>query len=762
MTALTWKLEAFCHPAWRNITGDVITETGIKAKWGIVGNTFFDRVASTGTLMFSLRNSTGKYSPDHAGVLTGWKKSVPIMLTFTFDGVDYIRYLGTVDSINITPGIYGERRAYVTVTDWVDNLSKYPLTLSYFQLTKTADEAITTILNDIQSSTVLLLQKTTLESGENVFPTVFSQLTERTRAITEINKLINSEIGYLYVRKDHANGENLIFENASHRNGNQELSNIPLLQADCGLLELEGSTDTLGLESTTDGLMLNQTATFTLDNNMVDADIQYGKNIINIMQVTAYPKRIDTVTQTLFTLAYPLAIGAGETITIKGNYSDPSGGNVINVESTSMLVPVSGTDFIAWTNKDGTGTNITSDVSVIEDFGAQGFEYTITNEGTKAGYITTCLARGFGVYSYDRIMFEESNYFSYNEYGHEIKTLNQTYQENLYNGTLAARTVVMFEKDPRTVLKSISFWNVTDEKTAAFLSMDVGSIVEIKETQSDADGYYYIQAVNFTLYPNGLVNCTWELRQYFCLGHGLSLLAIEFVPLISSNIVDFGYIPKISDEYYRRTFSAWVYSDSVSAATQRVIVGIGDNGGENGVQVSFANPNAIYFFQKTTGATAGYRSATNSVPAGEWVNVIVSRDAGVMTNDPTIYINGVASAITVTTPQTDYLVAETGANLTIGNNKIFGGTYTQGWDGKITDVQIFDRVISAAEALAIYDGGIGGDAVKDGRIFQAPVYKTNESANYIDFGLYEGNKVMDSIHGYVGLPTGTPTGRALP
>ena len=61
----------------------------IKADWGITDNKFFDRIASVGEMDLTLINTGGEYSPGHVSCTAGWGLNVPILLTLTFDSIDY-------------------------------------------------------------------------------------------------------------------------------------------------------------------------------------------------------------------------------------------------------------------------------------------------------------------------------------------------------------------------------------------------------------------------------------------------------------------------------------------------------------------------------------------------------------------------------------------------------------------------------------------------------------------------------------------------
>jgi len=79
-----------------------------------------------------------------------------------------------------------------------------------------------------------------------------------------------------------------------------------------------------------------------------------------------------------------------------------------NVPAVDVLTPVANTDYTANTSEDGSGTDITSDVSVtLTDFGETG-KLLIENNGTQAGYVTIQL-RGNAIAKTDVTFKEKSS-----------------------------------------------------------------------------------------------------------------------------------------------------------------------------------------------------------------------------------------------------------------------------------------------------------------------------------------------------------------
>jgi len=214
MIEITTAFYAYLNSAWVDITSDVLAEDRVYAKWGL-GLGVNDRIADTGVLQFALKNSTGKYSPNGSGALSGWKKGVAVKMTTTYQDITRVRFRGTVDSVQISAGTLGQRKAYVTVLDWLGYAERYPLVAPDIELNVTADTALGIIVPAMPITPLA----TSYDVGNSVFPTAFDTVTVRTKAYTELAKLAQSEPGYIYVKKDATNGETLVFEASDYRNG---------------------------------------------------------------------------------------------------------------------------------------------------------------------------------------------------------------------------------------------------------------------------------------------------------------------------------------------------------------------------------------------------------------------------------------------------------------------------------------------------------------------------------------------------------------
>lgn len=259
----------------------------------------------------------------------------------------------------------------------------------------------------------------------------------------------------------------------------------------------------------------------------------------------------------------------------------------------------------------------------------------------------------------------------------------------------------------------------------------------------------------------------WILKPFLCLALGMSQLVIEFAGGASTDAVNFGYIPHISD-IPKKSISVNITPESVPALRQTIIstisaysseLGIGEYG--SGYTVSLFSDKSIEFYQShSSGNDGSWRTPANSITLNVVNKIDITHDITTPTTAPIIYINGVLQTLTTTSTPTGSVSSEVGSSLVIGNIKSVNNDYNKAFDGKIKDVRIYNRILSAAEVTTLYNGGTPDmDLVTDGLQFQAFVVPTFRLSSFVDATLTSSMKVRDRIYGVVGTPHGAPVGR---
>jgi len=255
------------------------------------------------------------------------------------DDKSFIKIYGRIEDIEPTGGEFQNNEVRVTVLDWMDSLAKFKMEGFALYTDKRAEEGIQLIISPMTNPPL----STDYAVGEDTFPMIFNTVREGTKGMSEATKLVYSEMGWLYLRKDKATGEKLVFQSRTTRDGLARAL-ISVAKEESDYLATEGGNYIMTEGG--DYIILNQTDTFGFDDTMISAETKYGANVVNDLSMIAYPARIDTSLQVLYETSTRIALAAGETKSnFKVSYKDPAGGQVkVNSDPSTMVSPVATTE----------------------------------------------------------------------------------------------------------------------------------------------------------------------------------------------------------------------------------------------------------------------------------------------------------------------------------------------------------------------------------------------------------------------------------
>ena len=502
------NIEVF-NTAWVDVTADVKANPHPRWNRGIMSNRPQDRVGHPGIFTFTLNNSAsnsarlaGYYSPGHANCWVGWTTGLPVRLSFTFEDIPYYKYYGRIkpDGIRVEPGIYGARTVDVTCGDWMWIAGQHELkTMTYATNQKIGD-----IVTSVNANMPFAPLATSIATGVETFPTAFDMTTSRTTALAEYTKAALSEWAYIYVRGNTTGGETLVVENQTTRTSATAVGKISLPVSASYPIEDENAANILDENGATilaDGV---QDATF---NNLMSEgmSVSYGKTQANRANLTTYPRRVDAAATTvLWALQKSFKIDAGETITgYRGQYRDPSNPN-IKVSGMSMAVMVSGTDYIATANEDGTGGSKTANLTVTPAFGSEAVIFTLSANATL--WVQTLQVKGKGIYTDTPIQSVQENPASQLVHGVIPVTLDFKYQADARKGQAFGSYIIAKEAWPRQSVDQCPMWaNAGATRMMGFLQMEPGMKGEFIETQSGVNTDYFVMGYSAEIFPGGVV-----------------------------------------------------------------------------------------------------------------------------------------------------------------------------------------------------------------------------------------------------------------
>ncbi len=756
----SYKLKYFNSPTWVDITNDVRGIDPITTTWGMADNQPQTMIAQTGTLGFTLLNSSGKYLPEGIASAAGWEKGTPVQLIISYDGSDYVRFRGRVDAITINNEIQDTPTVAVSCIDWLDFAAKYPLNAPQVINNITADIAISAIT----AAMPVQPAAQALDVGNFLFPSLFDAVSVKTKAYEEFNKLAQSEMGYCYLQHDRINGETLVFENNMHRNGQNTLSQVPKTKADSGFLLMANSASDhiLMANSAMDRIIPALTQDAVINDFALAVGMTYGDNLVNRVTVNAYPKTIGASPVVLFSLGNdkPIKINSGAARVHHYTFHNPTGGKEIS--GVGLINPVATTDYLFNTAADGSGTDITAFLTLSCTFSSPKATITLTNTYTQVGYITYMRILGMPIYQDSNITVILENASSESKYGVSELMIEQTYQQDTDNGEMYGKQILDANRKPHVRVNSVTFSaNYSTMAMQMFLNCDVGSLIQLIDTRYGVYDWFYIQGVNFSLSLVGQIVVSWIVKKATSIASGaLSPIGIEF-HIVSNDYLNFGPLPKL-DTLAKFTISFWMYADQDGSSTI-----LSCNDVDNGFYVSYSTTSK-YCVLGIGRWSSGFYTVTphaeiaNQIPKNTLTHVVWTGDFSSVALEKN-YLNGVPATNGTTSAllPTGYYRQSQGNVLVIGNLKVPGES-PEPFGGYLKDVRIYPRVLTDAEVATLYNGGTpDADLVTDGLIFQGPCARTAELASYVGQTLTEDLPVLDNIQGAVGAMIGSPTGLAF-
>lgn len=755
----TSRLYAFISGAWTQLV-DAGNAYSVETSWGTSNNSPLVFVAETGEAKFTLKNNTGQYTPGGPSALSGFKRGIPVKLVVTYDSEDYIRWRGYISDIEIGSATR-DKMVTVTCLDWMNYAVRHPVVNPGILLNVTSDEVLENVISNIE----IPPQQTQFSEGAYAFDTALDVVDSKTTAYSEFNKVAFSELTHIYLKKDKYNGETLVAENLNTRHGWVTPGEIPLAAADSGFALNENGD--FELNENGDFVLLNQTTDVTFNSDVfTDFDAPYGDMVINRIVNSAYPRRLDSSPQILFQLDEPVEIGVrpldsverNSNFILEGTYANPDGG--LPVGGRDIITPVITTDYLMNTAEDGSGSDISSDLTVRFEAGTDGFKAYLANTNAVVGYLTKFNVRGTGIYQYNPVILTCQNTPSIEEFEAQTQQLHLKYrQAHRLSGPFSGGVVVQYAQ-PRVILNSVMFCaNKSSTLMMSYLHTDIGDLRQIDIDELGIDQAYYIVGIE-TTHKDGVIWVKWVVKEHPTIGYGgLTPVAMEFGGTGTQDAIDWSALVRVSLAT-ERTFAAWINLDNTDLDIKAIIAPFADTGG---VMFYVSTDDILLYSNRFNSAPGAWNSNTTSMSTGTWYLVVAAYDHRLPTNDPQFWINDTSQAVSEIFTPAGTLNVELGTHVVVGNAKTVTQDYSYPFDGKIFDARIYDRILTASEVTTLYNGGTPDPSlVTDGLIFQAFAVLTTFENDYIDTALDSSDRIFENQFRAAGRVNGTPTPRTAP
>ena len=326
-----------------------------------------------GRLTAVLINTGGKYSPSNtSSALTGnilpgrtirlqaGSGSFPYTFPLAFN--DGVRWQGKLDRILPTPASAGRKTATLTAFGTLGYLNQFQTQLAS-QTNRRTDQAVGDILDDVGWTDS---DDRDLDTGKT---TISRFWISGKKTIDALRLVEEAESGWI---KESKSGQ-IGFENRHHR-----ITETASTTSQATFSDADGATNTFA---------------------EVDQDDPLG-TIVNHVEATA---RTFTTASVAVLWTHPETgsdsptLAPGESKTFEAEFPNPDAANSA-MEVNAWTTPAATTDFLLNSASDGTGTNLTSNITVTQTKTAERMAITLANSATgSAGYLTKLQARGTAV-----------------------------------------------------------------------------------------------------------------------------------------------------------------------------------------------------------------------------------------------------------------------------------------------------------------------------------------------------------------------------
>ncbi|PIO00515.1 hypothetical protein COT72_00365, partial [archaeon CG10_big_fil_rev_8_21_14_0_10_43_11] len=218
----------------------------------------------------------------------------------------------------------------------------------------------------------------------------------------------------------------------------------------------------------------------------------------------------------------------------------------------------------------------------------------------------------------------------------------------------------------------------------------------------------------------------------------------------ASNNIAVSAVSSIADVFDAGgTISAWIYPESAGGGS----LGRLWDKSQHLAHVVVSGSNArIQFNQAFSGGTNAWYTTAYAVPLDQWSHITLVYDSDSVSNSPAIYIDGVSESLTQSSSTTGTRTSDSANAFNLGNNA--GGI--RGFDGRIDNLAIYNRTLSATEITDLYTNGFTAHGEPSDTFNLSAILKT--TAPQADAGAFSSYYYDDFSDGdYTNTPTWSVT-----
>lgn len=494
---------------WIDITKDVRLNSLSYARGSFDTHPITGRIAGVGTCTFLLNNDDtnlwglrNAYTPGHTNCLTGFGAGGQIRVSYSHNGADRPDFFGFIPRKGVIQNRnpFDPRTASITVYDWFHVALNTPVQQPEIIYNVTLGDVIRGLITPLSYKPELV---STTEYAE-LFPTGYDTVRANTTVLTEAQKAIESEMGSLYLRVGMGgHNEDLIIAGREYPSKSAPILDfaVPLTESDY-LVDYDAIK--IGNEDG-DYLAIADYVTFDRIPGITRKEIVEADQLFNQISGRCYPREVGTPGTVLFTLNTIIEIAPGETTRdLVIRYTDPVSGSS-KICGTDIIDPEDGTDYQANSAEDGTGSDLTAQISYVLSEGLESSSIRFTNNDTlSTAYLIFFQLRGTPIKINDVIEFTytaEDSLITQN--GLLPLTLDQKYQANPLQTANFVELLGLRYSTPINTFREIE---IVPNKSALHAGMlmrwDLGDRIPLYDEDAGIDEDYIISGIRVSFVDN--------------------------------------------------------------------------------------------------------------------------------------------------------------------------------------------------------------------------------------------------------------------
>lgn len=452
MSAPNLKVELKLNGTWVDVSADLMG--GYRCRRGIFGSGPNDLVAGPGEFQFALNNSTtnsaqtrGYYALTSPNKRTYFDLGIGVRATLTVNGSAKRIHTGTLDLAVPAASIWGSLDVRCTSVDWMALASDEQVTGIAVQTNKSESQLVQLLV----TASAVQPDAVSLGTGQDSYAYALdSAQFQSTVVLTEMQRIAQAARCYIFM-------------------------------AGSGTLTLHTRSTRINVDTNADN--------FSDVTDLSDVTVAPSRaSVLNRFLTTVHPRRVDAANTTVllqFRNAIPL--GVGVTYVVTGAFVDPTQ-QAARVGGTDMIDPVASTDYTMNSAADGSGTDLTSSLTVTATFGSNGAQFTFTNGSATPGFVTLLQCRGRGIYDFQTLTPIAEDVTSQTTYGKHEQQIDLIYQTDL----LLAKNIGLYYlglyKDPTSqvvgCIFSIPRSTAGGVLAARVLALEVSDKIGLTEQQT--------------------------------------------------------------------------------------------------------------------------------------------------------------------------------------------------------------------------------------------------------------------------------------